>query len=55
LIKNFIHNKNDPKTFSSYIIDSWTTSITEKLKNPDFHKDNKFPEIVNRLFSPLEE
>lgn len=53
LIKNFIHNKNDPKTFSSYIIDSWTTSITEKLKNPDFHKDNKFSEIVNRLFSPL--
>lgn len=55
LIENLIHNKNDPKTFSGYIIDSWTASIIEKIKKPDFNKDNKFPEIVNRLFSPLKE
>ena len=55
LIENLIHNKNDPKTFSGYIIDSWTTSILEKLKKPDFHKDNKFSEIVNRIFFPLKE
>lgn len=50
LIENLIHNQNDPKNFSSYIIDSWTNSIIEKLKKPDFHKDNKFQQIVNRLF-----
>ena len=55
LIENLIHNKNDPKTFSGYIIDSWTASIIEKIKKPDFHKDNKFPEIVNRIFFPLKE
>ena len=55
LIENLIHNQNDPKTFSDYIIDSWTTSILEKLKETDFHKDNKFPEIVNRIFFPLKE
>ena len=55
LIEKLILNKNDSETFSSYIIDSWTNSIIEKLKKPDFHKDNKFPEIVNRLFFPLKE
>ena len=55
LIENLIHNQNDPKTFSDYIIDSWTTSILEKLRETDFHKDNKFPEIVNRIFFPLKE
>ena len=55
LIESLIHNQNDTKSFSRYIFDSWKASIIEKLKKPDFHKDNKFPEIVNRLFSPLEE
>ena len=55
LIEKLILNKNDSETFSSCIIDSWMTSITEKLKKPDFHKDNKFSEIVNRLFSSLKE
>lgn len=55
LIENLIHNQNDPKSFSRCIFDSWTASIIEKIKKPNFHKDNKFPEIVNRLFSPLEE
>ena len=50
-----MQNQNDPKAFSSYIIDSWTTSITEKLKNPDFHNIDKFPQVVNRLFFPLEQ
>ena len=55
LIEKLIHNQNDTKSFSRYIFDSWKASIIEKIKKPDFHKDNKFPEIVNRLFSPLEE
>lgn len=55
LIEKLIHNQNDTKSFSRYIFDSWKASIIEKIKNPDFHKDNKFPEIVNRLFSPLKE
>lgn len=55
LIKKLMQNQNDPKAFSSYIIDSWTTSITEKLKNPDFHNIDKFPQVVNRLFFPLEQ
>lgn len=55
LIESLIHNQNDTKSFSRYIFDSWKASIIEKIKKPDFHKDNKFPEIVNRLFSPLEE
>lgn len=55
LIEKLIHNQNDPKSFSRCIFDSWTASIIEKIKKPNFHKDNKFPEIVNRLFSPLEE
>ena len=55
LIEKLIHNRNDTKSFSRYIFDSWKASIIEKIKKPDFHKDNKFPEIVNRLFSPLEE
>ncbi len=55
LIEKLIHNQNDTKSFSRYIFDSWKASIIEKIKKPDFHRDNKFPEIVNRLFSPLEE
>ena len=55
LIEKLIHNQNDTKSFSKYIFDSWRASIIEKIKKPNFHKDNKFPEIVNRLFSPLEE
>jgi hypothetical protein len=55
LIEKLIHNQNDTESFSRYIFDAWKASIIEKIKKPDFHKDNKFPEIVNRLFSPLEE
>ena len=55
LIEKLIHNQNDTESFSRYIFDAWKASIIEKIKKPDFHKDNKFPEIVNKLFSPLEE
>ena len=55
LIEKLIHNQNDTKSFSRYIFDAWKASIIEKIKKPDFDTDNKFPEIVNRLFSPLED
>lgn len=54
LIEKLIRNQNDSRSFSSYILDSWTTSILEKLKKSNFHNIDKFPQIVNRLFFPFE-
>lgn len=55
LIEKLIRNQNDSKSFSSYILNAWTTSITEELKKPNFHNIDKFPQVVNRLFFPLEQ
>ena len=54
LIEKLIRNQNDSRSFSSYILDSWRTSILEKLEKPNFHNIDRFPQIVNRLFFPFE-
>lgn len=54
LIKKWILNQNNPEAFSNYVIDRWISFISEEIRNPDFHKIDKFPQIVYRLFFPLE-
>ena len=54
LIEKLIRNQNDSRSFSIYILDSWRTSILEKLEKPNFDNIDRFPQIVNRLFFPFE-
>ena len=54
LIKKWILNQNNPEAFSKYVIDRWISFISQEIRNPDFHKIDKFPQIVYRLFFPLE-